>query len=111
MSSIDHIRSTPGMDWREWPAPMSLEENMDDMRMHAQEFVDRTGFTYSVLDGDDVVGCVYIYPGKEPGEDAHVRSWVRESRSELDPILWREVSEWLTSEWPFEDIGYAPRST
>ena len=28
MSSIDHIRVTPGMEKWDWPAPMTLEENM-----------------------------------------------------------------------------------
>jgi hypothetical protein len=67
MSSIDHIRSTPGMDWRDWPAPMTLEENLVDMEMHARHFEERVGFTYSILDSDDVIGCVYIYPSDKPG--------------------------------------------
>lgn len=109
MSSIDHIRATPGMDLREWPAPMTLEENMSDMEMHAAEFEDRVGFTYSILDGDDVIGCVYIYPGKARGVDAHVRSWVRASRAEMDVVVWRSLSRWLAEEWPFRTIDYAPR--
>lgn len=110
MSSIDHIRATPGMDWREWPAPMSLEENLADMEMHAGEFEAREGFTYSILDGEDVIGCVYIYPHKSADFDAHVRSWVTESRAEMDPVVWRELSEWFDSVWPFERIEYASRS-
>ncbi len=42
---------------------MSLEENLVDLERHARDFVDRTGFTYTVLDpDDDVIGCVYLYP-------------------------------------------------
>src|SRR5690606_32052636 len=37
MSSIDHIRSTPGMDWKKWPTPMTREQNLADMEMHAGE--------------------------------------------------------------------------
>lgn len=88
---------------------MSLDENMADLKMHSNEFAERTSFTYSVLDGEDVVGCVYIYPSEKPEYEAVVRSWVRASRSELDPIVHREVGSWLQSEWPFAAIDYAPR--
>ncbi|HSJ36547.1 MAG TPA: N-acetyltransferase [Acidimicrobiia bacterium] len=109
MSSIDHIRSTPGMDWKRWPTPMTLEQNLADMEMHAGEFQDRVGFTYSILDGDEVIGCIYIYPSEKPGVDAHVRSWVREGRAEMDAVVWRSLSRWLVEEWPFEAVDYAPR--
>ncbi len=110
MSSIDHIRTTPGMEDWDWPAPMTLEENMADMDMHARHFVEQAGFTYSILDHDDVIGCVYIYPTKE-GDGAQVRSWVRESRAEMDTIVWRALSDWLGKQWPFRSITYAPRPT
>lgn len=105
MSSMDHIRSTPGMEASDWPAPMTLDENMEDMKMHAKEFDERKSFTYSVLDGAEVIGCVYIYPSSD--HDAHVRSWVRESRAEMDPIVRHEVRRWLNDNWPFETIDYA----
>ena len=69
MSSIDHIHATPG-EWGKWPRPMTLEENMADMEMHAREFVDRRSCTYSVLDGDEVIGCLYIYPDRTGRSDA-----------------------------------------
>ena len=109
MSSIDHIRATPGMGWRDWPAPMTLEENLADMEMHARHFEERVGFTYSILDGDEVIGCVYIYPSDKTGVDANVRSWVRESRAEMDSVVWRSLSRWLAEEWPLEAVDYAPR--
>ena len=31
------------------------------------------------------------------------------ARVELDIPLWRRVSDWLASEWPFEQVDYAPR--
>ena len=109
MSSIDHINATPGFAESKWPEPMSLEANLKDLEMHAREFRERSGFTYSILDGDEVIGCVYIYPPKVEGTDANVSSWVRASRAEMDAVVWRELSVWLTSEWPFEHVGYAPR--
>jgi hypothetical protein len=111
MSSIDHIRSTPGFDDPEpdWPVVMSLEQNLEDLEMHARHFAERVGFTYSVLDDDEIIGCVYIYPARQPGFDAEVRSWVTERRSELDVAVWRAVSAWLETEWPFDRPFYAPR--
>lgn len=109
MSSIDHIRATPGFaDW-DWPVPMSLEANRKDLEAHARDFRERKGFTYSILDGDDVIGCIYIYPPRTQGTDASVRSWVRTSRAEMDPVVWRSMSMWLTTEWPFVHLDYAPR--
>ncbi len=109
MSSIAHIGATPGFASWDWPQPMSLAENLADLERHARDFAARTGFTYTVLEGDDVVGCVYIYPSKDPDYQAEVQSWVRESRSELDAALWAAVSEWLTTTWPFGIVDYAPR--
>ena len=107
MSSIDHIRSTPDFPDGSWPTEMSLKSNLADLERHARDFEDRTGFTYSVLDGDDVIGCVYIYPSDTA--DADVSSWVRASRAELDVELWRAVSDWLDADWPFETVDYGPR--
>ncbi len=61
-SSIEHIKATPGFAGHSWPVPMSLEENAADLVKHAQDFADRTGFTYTVLDpaSGDVIGCVYL---------------------------------------------------
>ena len=84
-SSVDHIRSTPGMQGRSWPRPeMTLADNLADLQGHASEFADRKGFTYTALatGSGEIVGCVYVYPRKgEPG--ARVLSWVRADR----PIL------------------------
>ena len=109
MSSIEHIRATPGFASQEWPAPMDREQNRADLVRHARDFASRTGFTYTVLDGDDVIGCVYIYPGESPSHDAQVTSWVRASRAEMDVLVWRTVSDWIDSAWPFTRSQYASR--
>jgi hypothetical protein len=114
-SSIEHIRATPGWapgdDPDPWPHPMTLEENLGDMDMHARHFRDRRGFTYTVLDPSDgdVIGCVYIYPSPSSGTDALVKSWVRASKADLDRPLWETVSAWLERDWPFARVDYAPR--
>jgi hypothetical protein len=112
-SSIDHIQRTPGFEGRDWPArPFSLEENLSDLDGHAADFVNRTGFTYTVLDPADLttIGCVYLYPPRRPGFDVDVRSWVRATRAELDGPLHDAVSQWLVGEWPCQAPDYAPRS-
>ena len=40
MSSIEHIRSTPGFPDGNWPprTGMTLEENLSDLRRHADDF-------------------------------------------------------------------------
>ena len=110
MSSIDHIRSTPGFGPpRGWPQPMDLDANRSDLVGHATDFENREGFTYSILDGDDVIGCVYIYPSKDADHDAAVSSWVRESRSEMDVVVYQSLNTWLSEAWPFANPDCAER--
>jgi RimJ/RimL family protein N-acetyltransferase len=109
-SSREHIHATPGWEESSWPREMTLDENRADLQRHADDFRGRRGFTYTVLDpaSRDVIGCVYLYPRPDVGARAH--SWVRASHAELDAPLWRAVSDWLTSDWPFVDVEYAPRA-
>ncbi len=109
MASIDHIGSTPGYTGGRWPYAMSLEKNLIDLKRHAEDFSLREGFTYTVLDGDEIVGAVYVYPTKKVGYDARVKSWVIAPRAELDKILWESVSTWLSEAWPFNCIDYERR--
>ena len=111
-SSMEHIRATPGWEGSGWPREMTLDENRADLQRHADDFRNRTGFTYTVLDpvSRDVIGCVYLYPRRDSDVDARALSWVRASHAELDAPLWRAVSEWLASDWPFGSVEYAPRA-
>ncbi|CAN5197462.1 hypothetical protein BH18ACT12_BH18ACT12_06090 [soil metagenome] len=110
-SSMEHIRATPGWEGSSWPIEMTLEDNRGDLEGHAEDFANREGFTFTVLDpGDaDVIGCVYIYPVRDDSYDVRVRSWVRASRADLDATLWRAVSGWIDHDWPFERVDYAAR--
>jgi hypothetical protein len=91
---------------------MTREENCADLQRHADDFRARRGFTYTVLDPEarDVIGCVYIYPAPDSDGNAVVHSWVRKSDAHLDAPLWRTVSDWLESDWPFAGVDYAPRT-
>ncbi len=112
MSSIEHIRATPGFQ-RDWPPAqgMTLQQNRDDLRRHADDFAARRGFTYTVLESgtDEVIGCVYIYPSELAGYDVRARSWVRADRAALDAPLAAAVSEWLATAWPFDAVEEHPR--
>ena len=118
-ASTGHIRATPGFPWGNWPHQMSLADNLRDLERHAQDFIARRGFTYTVLSTatGEVIGCVYIYPPPDQGSDhpeaggrqAAVRSWVRADHAALDPVLYRAVRAWLDRDWPFRSIQYAPR--
>jgi hypothetical protein len=112
-SSIEHIRATPGFSNRQWPPAdgMSLDENLRDLRRHAADFEQRVGFTYTVLDDEDVVvGCVYIYPSRADPGITEVRSWVTAGRAELDSVLHERVDSWLAADWPFTDVRYRNRA-
>jgi hypothetical protein len=109
MSSIDHIRATPGFPYGRWPPVegLSLAENLRDLEQHADDFERRVGFTYTVLnDEDGVIGCLYVYPSRsEPGV-AQVRSWVSADCAELHLPLHDAVANWLATDWPFADVRY-----
>jgi hypothetical protein len=109
-SSIGYIRETADFRGRSWPPAegMPLERNLADLRQHADDFVRRVGFTYTVIDPatGEVVGCVYIYGSREQEGTVDVRSWVRADRAELDRPLAQAVSGWLAESWPLGPVRY-----
>ena len=110
-SSMEHIAATPGYPDGSWPREMTREENRADLQRHADDFRNRKGFTYTVLDpaGGDVIGCVYIYPRtRQRRRRPRALVGAGEPRSPGRP-LWHAVSEWLESDWPFASVEYAPR--
>jgi hypothetical protein len=115
-SSMAHIRATPGFaDWS-WPKEMTPEENLGDLRRHAEDFAGRTGFTYTVLDpGGRVVGCVYIYPARDeegvpggegsPGsEGAPSGEGVPSGEGALGGVLGEEGAEAAGGTWGVADV-------
>jgi RimJ/RimL family protein N-acetyltransferase len=122
MSSIEHIRATPGFGdgtWGPdtWPYEMTVDQNLADLEMHWGEFQRGEAFAYSVLDpaDDDVIGCVYLDPDEGPLDDeadrceVMVRSWVRASRADLDSQLVELVRQWLAASWPFARVRWPGR--
>lgn len=113
MSSIEHIRATPGFSYeeeRDWPEAMSLESNLDDLVRHAKDFNERKGFTYSILEDDVVIGCIYIYPDRDGDHDASISSWVTMSHAALDEEIREVLGQWINDVWPFQNPHYAGRS-
>lgn len=112
-SSIDHIRATPGYPDGSWPPPggMTAERNLADLTRHAADFAAKRGFTFTVLDqrDGDVIGCVYLYPTKDPDHDVTVQSWVRADRAELDVPLADAVAAWLSTSWPWSRVDRCGR--
>jgi hypothetical protein len=107
-SSIEHIRSTPGYPDGKWPPPdgMTLDRNRSDLQRHADDFTQRRGFTFTVLDpsDSDVIGCVYVYPSRSEDHDVTVQSWVRADKAHLDEPLADAVAAWLATDWPWERV-------
>jgi hypothetical protein len=109
MSSIEHIRSTPGFE-RGWPpaAGMTLAENLADLERHAVHSARRVDFAYSVIQiaTGDVVGCVYFSPGSTADGGVKAYSWVSAARAGLDGPLTEIVGAWLLEAWPFDVVHY-----
>ena len=109
-SSIEHVHATPGCPDGSWPHEMTAEENRRDLERHQRDFVERKGFTYTVLDpaDGDVIGCAYVYPLKDEA-GAEVSSWVRADHADLDTAIADAVAAWLEAAWPFERVRYQGR--
>jgi hypothetical protein len=99
----------------EWPKGLTLEQNIIELGWHQVEFQLRTSFAYTVvpLDESAVLGCMYIYPTREPGHDVEITMWVRESeaKSGLDDYLFETVESWISQDWPFANPAYPGRTT
>ncbi len=110
-SSMEHIHATPGFEGHPWPMPMTLEENLDDMEMHAREFEERTAFTWSILQAgtDDVIGCIYLYP-LDPPSDGHgrFRSWVTAARAADDAQVRATIGDWFDATFPITVTHWTP---
>lgn len=112
VSSEERLRTVydPGGNW---PAGLTLEQNIIELGWHQTEFQLRTSFAYTVvsLDESEVLGCVYFYPTRKAGYDVEITLWVRESRvaESLDEHLFAAVEAWVDQHWPFRNPAYPGR--
>ncbi|NYE19062.1 N-acetyltransferase [Microbacterium immunditiarum] len=124
METRDELRLWEQTSWPE--DDFTVDANRADLEDLERRHLERRAFTYTVLDpeGDESLGCVYIFPidatfltkaevarvGDDRWEDldAVVYFWVRTSRSAsgMDADLVAALRGWLAREWGFERTGY-----
>lgn len=112
MSSQIHLRNP--LDENSWPKEnMKLEEDLQDLLVHQDEFSKRISFTYTVMSIDEskCLGCVYIYPSEKYTFDSEVYLWARASelKNGLDELLYETVKNWIKEKWPFYNVAYPGR--
>ena len=97
----------------EWPkSNMTLEENIESLKVHKQEFESRDAFAYSVLNSskEKCLGSVYIDPSQSSNYDCEVYLWIRDESIAQDKELYLTVRNWLQAKWPFSNIAFPGRS-
>jgi hypothetical protein len=108
MSSREHLWARFGAIWG-WPREdLTIEQNLVDLGWHQKEFQLRSSFDYAVVSPDErrLLGCVYIDPAEEPGIDAEVWYWARQSElvNGLEQQIETFLNAWLSSAWPFATV-------
>lgn len=115
MTSIDHLQGVFGEN-NKWPSKdLTFEQDLIDLGWHQKEFQMRSSFAYTVMNLGETqcLGCMYIFPSRDPNFEADIDifMWVRKSEFDkgLDPILFKTVKNWITSKWPFKKVRYPGR--
>lgn len=111
MSSQKRLQGIFGLGSK-WPKiNMSLEENIESLKIHKKEFESREAFAYSVFNHDKTkcLGSVYIDPSQSRHYDCEIYLWVRDDSLELDSELFNDVLKWLSNDWPFSKIAFPGR--
>lgn len=106
MSSKESLRQIFSID-DEWPMDnMTIEENYKDLKMHQDEFDNREGFAYTVVNKEDTecIGCIYIWPWTHGTYDSLVFYWVTDQVKALgfEETLGDYLQTWLKDFWLFE---------
>jgi len=105
----------------DWPSEsISFEENLNDLKRHEKEFMERTAFAYAVIGkvGNEYLGCIYINPvqsqiksnSTEPMRQAEVYFWVSSLQTTISELeLFETIKTWLSTSWPFEHVNFPDR--
>jgi|GEM_PF-326104 len=114
MSSIEHLQQTFTRS-TSWPTTgITDEDAMQDMLNEQRRFQNRESFAYAVLtpDGKRERGCIYVQPSTTAGYDAVVKMWVTQSEYDagFDAELYAWATQWISKEWPFEQVAYPGRA-
>ena len=89
-----------------WPEEdLSLLDNYLQLLRHQMEFSRRHTFTYTVEspDGNTTLGCVYIFPARNPDYTVEVLYWGRSGSTKkvFEEKLGTAIQNWIRREWPF----------
>ena len=114
MSSKESLRQVFAVN-DPWPADdMTIEDNYNDLKMHQDEFDNREGFAYTVVNKEDTkcIGCIYIWPWTYGIYDAMVFYWVTDEVKEtgFDKELGIYLDKWLKTFWSFDKPLYPGRN-
>lgn len=113
MSSREHLWRQFGQAWGWPPADLTLEQDLIDLGWHQKEFQRRASFAYAVMSPDErrLLGCVYVDPTDQDGDDAQVWLWVRagELPGGLEAVLEATVRRWVEERWPFARVAWPGR--
>lgn len=114
----------------DWPADdFTLADNLKDLQMHEKKHLERTAFTFTVMNPTETecLGCVYLYSLEgmlkymKAGEDelatvsdykASASFWVRQSRlaDSLDQRLLDALIAWFKRDWAFSRVVFNTNS-
>lgn len=106
-----------------WPKEgFTLEENLEDLKTHEKEHIERKTFTFTVMDPEDktCLGCIYIIrPGERMSEYyfenkltldyvAYLNYWLRPDYSgkEFEVNFLKSLIQWINEEWKFGQVNY-----
>jgi len=114
MSSKESLRQIFDID-DTWPADdMTIEENYRDLKIHQDEFDNREGFSYTVVNKEDTecIGCIYIWPWSYGFYDSLSFYWVTDKvkAQGFEKELGKFLDKWLKEFWGFEKILYPGRN-
>lgn len=111
MSSQKRLQGIFGPE-SQWPEKdMTLEQSINSLKIHKQEFESRKAFAYSVFNKEKVkcLGSVYIDPSQSPNYQCDVYLWIRDDNIELDNTLYQTVHKWLYEKWSISKVAFPGR--
>ncbi len=97
-----------------WPEDInSAEDNLNYIEEDYEDFKNRIGFSYIILDPDELTcfGCVYIFPSVFEGSDVAIYYWFNITivDTQLSLSVEKFIREWIDSYWKIKDPAYPGR--
>ncbi|KHS67086.1 hypothetical protein QT13_14930 [Pectobacterium brasiliense] len=97
-----------------WPEDInSAEENLAYIQEDYQDFKDRVGFSYIILDPDETIclGCVYIFPSLFEGSDVAIYYWfnIKIADTKFSIIVEKFIRKWIKNFWKIKKPAYPGR--